>query len=86
MQIQVAHRDFAIHGLSFLRPHRFKGFSPLFRLYELRLFPKEGIGIIGAAKPHHLDEAVKALQVNLNREEIAALEELYQPHPILGSD
>jgi hypothetical protein len=64
----------------------FKGFSPLFRLYELRLFPKEGIGIIGAAKPHHLDEAVKALQVNLNREEIAVLEELYQPHPILGSD
>jgi aryl-alcohol dehydrogenase (NADP+) len=40
--------------------------------------------IIGATKPHHLDEAVKALQVNLNREEIAALEELYQPHPILG--
>lgn len=42
--------------------------------------------IIGATKPHHLDEAVKALQVNLNREEIAALEELYQPHPILGID
>jgi 1-deoxyxylulose-5-phosphate synthase len=42
--------------------------------------------IIGATKPHHLDEAVKALQVNLNREEIAVLEELYRPHPILGID
>ena len=42
--------------------------------------------IIGATKPQHLDEAVKPLQVNLNRKEIAALEELYQPHPILGID
>jgi aryl-alcohol dehydrogenase-like predicted oxidoreductase len=40
--------------------------------------------IIGATKPHHLDEAVKALQVKLNREEMGALEEPYQPHPVLG--
>jgi 1-deoxyxylulose-5-phosphate synthase len=42
--------------------------------------------IIGATKPHHLDESVKALEVKLDREEIAALEELYQPHPTLGID
>jgi len=42
--------------------------------------------IIGATKPHHLDESVKALQVKLDREEIEALEEPYQPHPILGID
>jgi 1-deoxyxylulose-5-phosphate synthase len=40
--------------------------------------------IIGATKPHHLDEAVRALQVKLNPQEIEALEEPYQPHPILG--
>ena len=40
--------------------------------------------IIGATKPHHLDESVKALQVKLDRKEIEALEEPYQPHPILG--
>ena len=42
--------------------------------------------IIGATKPHHLDESIKALQVKLDREEIEALEEPYQPHPILGID
>jgi len=35
--------------------------------------------IIGATKPHHLDESVKALQVKLDRKEIEALEEPYQP-------
>jgi aryl-alcohol dehydrogenase-like predicted oxidoreductase len=40
--------------------------------------------IIGATKPHHLEEAVKALDVRLTEDEIAYLEEPYQPHPILG--
>jgi 1-deoxyxylulose-5-phosphate synthase len=40
--------------------------------------------IIGATKPHHLEEAVKALEVRLRKDEIAYLEEPYQPHPILG--
>jgi len=40
--------------------------------------------IIGATKPHHLDDAVAALQVKLTPEEIASLEEPYVPHPILG--
>ncbi len=40
--------------------------------------------IVGATKPHHLTDAVAALQVRLTREETAALEEPYIPHPVLG--
>jgi len=36
--------------------------------------------IIGATKPHHLDDAIAALSVKLSPEEITKLEELYQPH------
>jgi aryl-alcohol dehydrogenase-like predicted oxidoreductase len=37
--------------------------------------------IVGATKPHHLDDAVAALSVKLSNEEINRLEEFYQPHP-----
>ncbi|MGA7884756.1 MAG: aldo/keto reductase [Acidobacteriaceae bacterium] len=40
--------------------------------------------IVGATKPHHLDDAVAALAVKLTPEEIAWLEEPYVPHPVLG--
>jgi aryl-alcohol dehydrogenase (NADP+) len=40
--------------------------------------------IIGASKPHHLDDAVAALKIKLTAEEMKALEEPYRPHPILG--
>ena len=40
--------------------------------------------IIGASKMHHLDDAVAALGLNLSPNEIAALEEPYMPHPVLG--
>jgi 1-deoxyxylulose-5-phosphate synthase len=40
--------------------------------------------IIGATKQHHLGDAIQALQVKLDTEEIEALEEPYQPHPVLG--
>ena len=40
--------------------------------------------IVGASKPHHLDDAVAALSIHLSPEEIAALEEPYTPHPVLG--
>jgi aryl-alcohol dehydrogenase-like predicted oxidoreductase len=36
--------------------------------------------IVGATKPHHLEDAVAALSVKLSEAEIARLEELYQPH------
>lgn len=40
--------------------------------------------IVGASKPHHLDDAIAALSLHLTREEIIALEEPYVPHPIVG--
>jgi aryl-alcohol dehydrogenase-like predicted oxidoreductase len=40
--------------------------------------------IVGASKPHHLDDAVAALALKLTPEEIAALEEPYVPHAIAG--
>src|SRR5207248_7638385 len=36
--------------------------------------------IVGATKPHHLPEAVAALDVQLTDDEIRALEEPYAPH------
>ena len=40
--------------------------------------------VVGASKPHHLEDAVAALSVHLTPEEITALEEPYIPHPVLG--
>lgn len=40
--------------------------------------------IIGASKPHHLEDAVAALSIALSAEEITSLEEAYVPHPVLG--
>jgi aryl-alcohol dehydrogenase-like predicted oxidoreductase len=40
--------------------------------------------IVGASKPHHLEDAVAALSVRLTPEEVATLEERYVPHPVLG--
>ena len=40
--------------------------------------------IIGTSKPHHLDDAVAALDIKLSDEEIRRLEEPYRPHKILG--
>lgn len=40
--------------------------------------------IIGASKAHHLPDAIAALDVKLTESDIKALEELYQPHNVLG--
>ena len=40
--------------------------------------------IIGASKMDHLNQAIAALEIKLSDEEVKRLEELYQPHPILG--
>jgi aryl-alcohol dehydrogenase-like predicted oxidoreductase len=40
--------------------------------------------IIGATKIKHLESAVDSLSVNLSLEEIAYLEEPYQPHHLVG--
>jgi len=40
--------------------------------------------IIGATKPHHLEDAVAALSIQLTPEEIKYLEEPYLPHPVIS--
>jgi 1-deoxyxylulose-5-phosphate synthase len=40
--------------------------------------------IVGASSMHHLDDAVAALTLKLTPDEIAALEEPYLPHPVVG--
>ena len=40
--------------------------------------------IVGASKPHHLEDAVAALAVRLTPAEIETLEREYVPHPIVG--
>ena len=40
--------------------------------------------IVGATKLHHLDDALASVSVKLSAEEIAALEEPYVPHAVVG--
>jgi aryl-alcohol dehydrogenase-like predicted oxidoreductase len=40
--------------------------------------------IVGATKPHHLEDAIAALSIELSPEEIKALEEPYVPHAVAG--
>lgn len=50
------------------------------------LLGKPGITapLIGASKPHHLTDAVEALQLRLSEEEVRRLEEPYEPRRRLG--
>ncbi len=50
------------------------------------LLAKPGVTspIVGASKPHHLEDAAAALNVRLTHEEMTALEEPYISHPVLG--
>ena len=41
--------------------------------------------IVGATKPHHLEDAIAALSVTLSDAEVARLEEVYQPRPATGA-
>ncbi|HEY3502511.1 MAG TPA: aldo/keto reductase [Actinocatenispora sp.] len=40
--------------------------------------------IIGATKPHHLDDALAATELRLSAEELALLGEAYRPKPVSG--
>jgi aryl-alcohol dehydrogenase-like predicted oxidoreductase len=40
--------------------------------------------IVGASKPHHLDDALASVKVSLTPKEIALLEEPYVPHAVAG--
>src|SRR5438874_1508617 len=50
------------------------------------LLSKPGVAapIVGASKPPHLEEAVGALGIRLDEEEMRFLEDCYRPHRILG--
>ena len=59
---------------------------PLVRVALAWLLQKPAVTapIVGATKPHHLEDAVGALSVKLSDEEVRALEEPYIPHPLVG--
>ncbi len=59
---------------------------PMARVALAWLLAKPGVTapIVGATKMEHLEEAVAALDVKLDAGEIAALEEPYSPHRVLG--
>ena len=40
--------------------------------------------IVGTTKPHHLDDALAALSVNLTEDEVKRLEGPYRPHPVIA--
>jgi len=40
--------------------------------------------VIGASKLNQLDELASALEINLDETDVSALEELYEPHRVLG--
>ena len=46
--------------------------------------PEVTAPIVGATKPHHLDDAVAALSLELTPEETERLERLYVPHAVTG--
>lgn len=46
--------------------------------------PAVNAPIIGATKMQHLEEAVEATEITLSEEEIATLEELYEPREVMG--
>jgi aryl-alcohol dehydrogenase (NADP+) len=46
--------------------------------------PRVTAPIIGASKPHHIDDAVAAQSLGLDASEMAALEAPYLPHPVAG--
>jgi 1-deoxyxylulose-5-phosphate synthase len=50
------------------------------------ILAKPGVSapIIGASKMAHLDQAIDALKIHLDESEMKALEEAYEPHPVLG--
>lgn len=48
------------------------------------LLDKVSAPVVGATKKQHIDGAVKACQLKLSDSEKQYLEELYQPHPLVG--
>ena len=59
---------------------------PMAQVATAWMLSKPGITapIIGATKPHHVDDAVAAVELELSDDEITRLEEPYAPHPVAG--
>ena len=59
---------------------------PMAQVATAWMLSKPGITapIIGATKPHHIPDAVAAVELTLSDEEIARLEAPYAPHPVAG--
>jgi aryl-alcohol dehydrogenase (NADP+) len=59
---------------------------PMAQVATAWMLSKPGITapINGATKPHHIDDAVAAVELTLSDEEISRLEEPYAPHPVAG--
>ena len=83
-QFYVAESDFTIADrVSELAKRR--GVSPA-QIALAWILRKPGVTapIVGASKPGQLDEAVAALEIQLDESELQFLEEPYQPHPLIG--
>ena len=46
--------------------------------------PQVSAPIVGVTKAHHLDDAIAALEIELTDDEVARLEQPYQPHAVAG--
>ena len=46
--------------------------------------PAVAAPIVGATKPHHLDDAIASIDIELTPDEIRSLEEPYTPQPVYG--
>lgn len=59
---------------------------PMARIALAWVLAKEEVSapIVGATRPEHLDDAIAALDVELDEAEIASLEEPYRPHSVVG--
>ena len=59
---------------------------PMAQVATAWMLSKPGITapIVGATKPHHIDDAVAAVELSLSDEEVRRLEEPYTPHPVAG--
>jgi aryl-alcohol dehydrogenase (NADP+) len=40
--------------------------------------------LVGASRPHHVDDACKAVELKLDADEIKSMTEPYKPHPVIG--
>jgi aryl-alcohol dehydrogenase (NADP+) len=83
-EMYYAESDFTIADRAAALAKR-RGVSPA-QIALAWLLHKPGVTapIVGASKPHHLDEAVAATALKLDADEMRFLEELYQPHAVLG--